>query len=54
MKLYSLMGFWVFYAAVHPAIIVTALLCGLIVCLFHWGSQLELSLLDELHTVNAD
>lgn len=52
MKIFAPLGFWVFYAAVHPAILVTGLLCGVVVCLFHWGQQFELSILNKLQAVS--
>ena len=44
-------GFILFFLltpAIHPAVVVTVTLCCFVICVFHWGYEFELSVLEQL------
>lgn len=48
MKSTGFILFFLLSPAIHPAVVVTGMLCCFIICLFHWGYEFELSVLERL------
>ena len=48
MRCASFILFFLLSPEIQPVVILTALLCGVVICLFHWGYRFELSVLERL------